>query len=120
MRERFGSEDFDLVVGADVSNSATRELIFPRRVEPLYSGDMSFRWVKQNPPEGRDGFSVNEASDAVFAHSLRDGMVYIAAGLDMENRVVGHDEGLNRRLGAPPSLAAKALALMRFDSSLSV
>nr|WP_274637176.1 FAD-dependent oxidoreductase [Microbacterium bovistercoris] len=88
------SDDFDLVIGADGSHSPTRELIFPGRIEPIYSGHMSFRWVKSDVPPGPDGFFVNEASDAVFVHSLRDGMVYIAAGLDMENRVVGHDEGI--------------------------
>lgn len=88
------SEEFDLVVGADGSNSRTREFLFPGRVEPIYSGHMSFRWVKRNPPEGTDGFFVNDASDAIFVHRLPADMVYIAAGLDMENRPVGHEEGI--------------------------
>ena len=88
------SEVYDLVVAADGSNSKIREHIFPGRVTPHYSGNMSMRWIKRNPPPGLDGSYVNEQSHALFIHSIGEEMVYVAAGVDMENRVVDKTEGL--------------------------
>jgi len=88
------SQDFDLVIGADGSTSSTRESIFPGRIAPIYSGHMSFRWIKRDAPDGPDGIFANDASDAVFVRRLPGNVVYIAAGLDMENRTVEHDEGI--------------------------
>lgn len=94
----FGSgdtEQFDLVVAADGSTSAIREQLFPGRVTPLYSGNMSMRWVKRDAPDGEDGAYINPQSHALFIQRIpQSGMVYIAAGVDMENRIVGREEGL--------------------------
>lgn len=88
-------ESYDLVVAADGSASAIREKLFPGRVKPHYSGNMSMRWMKRGAPQGMDGSYVNAQSHALFIHGIpeRD-MVYIAAGVDMENRFVGREEGL--------------------------
>lgn len=88
------TQTFDLVVAADGTTSRIREQIFPGRVVPAYSGNMSMRWVKRNPPSGQDGAYINEQSHALFIHSLGSEMVYIAAGVNMENRPVGKTEGL--------------------------
>lgn len=87
-------ETYDLVVAADGTNSRIRDQIFPGRVVPTYSGNMSMRWIKRNPPVGQDGAYVNEQSHALFIHSQGSEMVYIAAGVNMENRPVGQAEGL--------------------------
>lgn len=97
------SADFDLVVAADGTKSHFREQIFPGRTASTYSGNMSMRWVKRNPPKGPDGFYVNDESGVVVVHNLGEDMVYIATGLNMDNRAVGQKEGVElfrRALGS--------------------
>lgn len=88
------SQDVDLVIAADGSNSRFREQLFPGRVSSTYSGNMSMRWVKRNPPAGPDGFYVNDQSGVVVVHNLGDEMVYIATGIDMDNRTVTTEESV--------------------------
>ena len=42
---------FDLVVGADGSNSSIREMIFGPQVRPRYTGQMNWRATVRRPPE---------------------------------------------------------------------
>lgn len=88
-------EDFDLVVAADGTNSPMRKQLFGNRVTSAYSGNMSLRWVKRNPPQGKVGFYIGEASEPVVVHLLEDNdLVYIASGIDMENRTVSREEAV--------------------------
>lgn len=84
----------DLLIGADGWRSPVREGIFPGRVASTYSGNMSMRWVKRNPPQGLDGFYLNDGSGAVVVHNLGEEMVYIATGTNMENRHLEQEEAV--------------------------
>ncbi|MBX3099515.1 MAG: FAD-dependent oxidoreductase [Salinibacterium sp.] len=84
----------DLVIGADGWRSALREQVFPGRITSTYSGNMSMRWVKRNPPPGADGFYITDQSGVVVIHNLGSDMVYIATGTDMENRHIEQDEAV--------------------------
>jgi len=84
----------DLLIGADGWRSPIREQIFPGRVTSTYSGNMSMRWVKRNPPAGVDGFYLDDHSGAVVVHNLGDDMVYIATGTNMPQRRIEQDEAV--------------------------
>ncbi|WP_417564772.1 FAD-dependent oxidoreductase [Microbacterium sp.] len=86
--------DADLLIAADGWRSAIRDQIFPGRVTSTYSGNMSMRWVKRNPPEGPEGFYVNDRSGVVVVHNMGAEMVYIATGIDMENRRIEQEEAV--------------------------
>ncbi|TQS45119.1 FAD-dependent monooxygenase [Cryptosporangium phraense] len=86
------SDHYDLVVGADGTASETRQHLFGDTAQIDYSGNMSLRWVKPDAPTGPVGFYVSEESVPVVIHPLHGGLVYIATGVDMENRHVGTDE----------------------------
>lgn len=91
-----GQQDvFDLVVGADGTSSQTRKALFGDSITSTYSGNMSLRWVKKGLPEGPGGFYSTDESHAVVVHELHDGYVYIATGMDMENRRVSASEGVS-------------------------
>lgn len=87
-------ESFDLVVGADGTNSRIRKKLFGDRIISTYSGNMSLRWVKRGAPQGQVGFYVGEASEPVVVHYPEEGLVYVASGIDMENRPVSRDEAV--------------------------
>lgn len=99
-----GSQTFDLVVAADGTSSATRESLFPGRITPEYSGNMSLRWVKGGLPEGPGGFYSTDHSHTVVVHPLHEDLLYIATGVDMENRRVSASEGVE--------LLRKALSML--------
>jgi len=106
------ASDWDLVVAADGTSSKVRRQLFGDRVTSVYSGNMSMRWVKRDPPEGPDGFYVNDESEAVVVHNLAGNMVYIATGINMDNRAVGKKEGVElfrTVLGRFPAPYVKAL-----------
>ena len=89
-----GSEGcFDLVVGADGSHSAVRLVLHPE-VAPIYTGTMSFRMVLENAPNGPAGFYSRPPHGMLATVRLPGNRLYLAAGLPMENRRVGHDEAL--------------------------
>lgn len=87
-------ESFDLVVGADGTNSRIRKKLFGDRIISTYSGNMSLRWVKRGAPQGQVGFYVGEASEPVVVHYPEEGLVYVASGIDMENRPVSREEAV--------------------------
>lgn len=87
-------ESFDLVVGADGTNSRIRKKLFGNRIVSTYSGNMSLRWVKRDGPQGQVGFYVGEASEPVVVHYPEEGLVYVASGIDMENRPVSREEAV--------------------------
>lgn len=97
VRVRFGDDEvaeFDLVVAADGTNSPIRKQLFGDRVVSAYSGNMSLRWVKRNAPEGQIGFYVGDSSEPVVVHYPEPGLVYVASGIDMENRPVSREEAV--------------------------
>ena len=87
-------ERYDLVVGADGSFSEVRSKLFGKICEPVYSGLMSLRWVKPNPPSEVFDFYIDEHSNAVVAMKLYENLVYIAAGKTMENRRLSQPEAV--------------------------
>lgn len=85
--------NYDLVIGADGTNSKVRHGIFGE-IEQTYSGNMSLRWVKNHGPVGQRGFYVNEKSAPVVVSYPAEDVIYVATGIDMENRPVAHDEAI--------------------------
>lgn len=88
-----GVEDLvvDFVVGADGSNSRTREKIFGK-IEQIYSGNMSLRWVTEHEPIGSRGFYIDDRSGPVVVSYPEENVIYVASGVDMENRELSQDE----------------------------
>lgn len=78
---------FDLVIGADGTQSSIRGWIRPE-VSALYTGHMSFRWLARvgvQPPLG-----YHPASPGVFVVIGRvpEQLTYVAVGVDMEQRSI--------------------------------
>lgn len=117
-----GVNSFDLVVGADGTNSRIRKQLFGDRVVSTYSGNMSLRWVKRNAPEGQIGFYIGEASEPVVVHYPEDALVYVASGIDMENRPVSQKEAVElfRRVlsGFPAPFVQELLACVEDDDEV--
>jgi 2-polyprenyl-6-methoxyphenol hydroxylase-like FAD-dependent oxidoreductase len=66
---------YDLVVGADGSNSATREMIFGPEIRPRYTGQMNWRASVRRPPEvtGRHSYfgpSIKAGFNPVSEHEM--------------------------------------------------
>jgi 2-polyprenyl-6-methoxyphenol hydroxylase-like FAD-dependent oxidoreductase len=57
---------YDLVIGADGSNSSVREMTFGAQVRPEYTGQMSWRATVQRPPEVNGRYSY-------FGHTTKSG-----------------------------------------------
>jgi 2-polyprenyl-6-methoxyphenol hydroxylase-like FAD-dependent oxidoreductase len=82
---------YDLVVGADGIGSRTRARLFPDGPRPAYSGQYSFRWMISGPPVEGEGWYLGPLGRLGFYH-LPGGLVYVAAVVDLPERVRLSDE----------------------------
>lgn len=74
-----GSEDlYDLVIGADGLNSATRTMLFPEATEPDYSGQLSIRWMAPGPAIEGEGWYHGSVGRVGFYY-VPQGMIYVAS-----------------------------------------
>lgn len=85
---------FDLVVGADGLHSSVRRAIHPE-IAPIYTGTMSFRLVLDDGPEGQAGFFTLPPHGMLATVRLPRNRLYLAAGMAMDSRRIGHDEALS-------------------------
>lgn len=86
--------DWDILVAADGTNSRIRQQLFGDSTRPTYTGNMSIRWVKHHPPVGQRGFYVDDRSAPIVVSYPEENVIYLATGLDMEDREVSHEEAI--------------------------
>ena len=73
---------YDLLVAADGIGSKTRSLIFPDAPKPLYSGQLSIRWMAPGPAIADEGWYASPVGRLGFYY-LPQGMVYVPAVINM-------------------------------------
>lgn len=82
------------------------------------------RWVKKDTPRGPDGFYVTPHSEVVVIHQVGKDLVYIATGLNMEDRIVDQAEAVQlfrQVLGKfPTQYAQDLLATVTEDDEIVV
>ena len=77
-----GREDrYDLVIGADGLNSATRAILFPEAQKPAYSGQLSIRWMAPGPAVKGEGWYHGSVGRTGFYY-IPQGMIYVASVID--------------------------------------
>jgi 2-polyprenyl-6-methoxyphenol hydroxylase-like FAD-dependent oxidoreductase len=87
-----GTQDaYDLVIGADGTHSSVRASIHPN-IEPVYTGHMSFRWLAKNCPQPQLGYHARGDGSVVVIGRLPERIVYVAVGIDTENRRIEQAE----------------------------
>lgn len=69
---------YDMVVGADGINSATREMLFPDGPKPEFAGQMSIRWMAPGPFLEGEGWYRGSVGRVGFYY-VPQGMVYVPA-----------------------------------------
>lgn len=69
---------YDLVIGADGINSATRAMVFPEAPKPAYAGQLSIRWMAPGPFVEGEGWYHGEVGRLGFYH-IPQGMIYVPA-----------------------------------------
>lgn len=105
---------YDLVIGADGIASRVRTLVHGEAIQPVYTGHMGFRCVFQDGPPGAPGFYALPDSTMVAMTRLPGGLVYLATGIDMEDRFVSQAEArqllrdILERYSAPLLVALRA------------
>lgn len=72
---------YDLVVGADGINSATRGMLFPDAPVPEYAGQMSIRWMAPGPAAEGEGWYRGEVGRLGFYY-IPQGLIYVPAVID--------------------------------------
>lgn len=73
---------YDMVVGADGIGSATRAMLFPEAPAPVYSGQISIRWMLTGAPIEDEGFYRGPLGRVGFYH-LPEQRIYVPAVLDL-------------------------------------
>ncbi len=68
---------YDLVVGADGLNSATRAMVFPEAPPPAYTGQLSIRWMAPGPPIDGEGWYHGSVGRVGFYY-VPQGLIYVA------------------------------------------
>jgi 2-polyprenyl-6-methoxyphenol hydroxylase-like FAD-dependent oxidoreductase len=80
-------ELFDLVIGADGTQSSVRASI-RSDVRPVYTGCMSFRWLARAGVQPTLGYHSAGPGVSVTIGRLPEQVTYVAVGVDMEQRAV--------------------------------
>ena len=75
---------YDLVVGADGINSATRAMIFPDAEAPVYTGQMSIRWMAPGPFLAGEAWYNSEVGRLGFYY-IPQGEVYVPAVISRDD-----------------------------------
>jgi 2-polyprenyl-6-methoxyphenol hydroxylase-like FAD-dependent oxidoreductase len=87
-----GVKSYDLIIGADGLNSATRARIFPRAAKPAYSGQISIRWMAPGPAIEGEGWYHGSVGRIGFYY-VPQGLIYVASVISTPDpRVLGKDE----------------------------
>lgn len=73
---------YDLVIGADGINSATRKMAFSEAKTPIYAGQMSIRWMAPGPFLEGEGWYHGDVGRLGFYH-IPQGMIYVPSVITM-------------------------------------
>ena len=104
---------YDIMVGADGIDSATRKEIFPNHPSPIYAGQFSIRWMAPGPPVEPESWYSSSVGRLGF-YSLPEGFVYVPAVLNIAEQRRYSDEE-TRKLFAEllDSMTAPAIVELR-------
>ena len=107
------SGGYDLLVAADGIGSKTRALIFPDAAPPVYSGQLSIRWMAPGPRIADEGWYVSPVGRLGFYYLPQD-LVYIPAVINMpEQRWLTDEDVRTLFLELLDSMTAPAIQEMR-------
>jgi 2-polyprenyl-6-methoxyphenol hydroxylase-like FAD-dependent oxidoreductase len=73
---------YDFVLGADGIGSRTRAMLFPEHPKPIYSGQISYRWMIPAPPIEGEGFYVGPLGRVGFYYLPHQKLVYVPGVID--------------------------------------
>jgi 2-polyprenyl-6-methoxyphenol hydroxylase-like FAD-dependent oxidoreductase len=105
--------DYDLLIGADGINSATRETFFPGVSTPAYSGQMSIRWMAPGPKVEEESWYRSPVGRLGFYHLPIEDLVYCPAIITMPEQRLSDDEVRKIYTGLLESFTAPALVELR-------
>ncbi len=104
---------YDFVVGADGIGSHTRAMLFPEGPKPVYSGQVSIRWMAPGPPVEGEAWYLCPLGRVGFYY-LPQGMVYVAAVITDHDRTrKTHEEILEIFTRLLDSYTAPAMVELR-------
>jgi 2-polyprenyl-6-methoxyphenol hydroxylase-like FAD-dependent oxidoreductase len=94
-----GTQNYDLVVGADGIGSLTRKLVFPDAPPPQYSGQLSIRWMLPGPAIEPEGWYISAQGKVGFYYLPHQDQIYVPAVLSIPERVRYSDEEIHSMFG---------------------
>ena len=104
---------YDLVVGADGINSATRKQLFPSSADPPYAGQLSIRWMAPGPRVMPESWYFSPVGRLGFYY-LPEGYIYMPSVINIPKEGRLSDDEVNQLFGKLlDSMTAPAIVELR-------